>query len=175
MGENRKGFIMSLAEAIPAEGGGEVKVLAENGQIQTIKTEAQGNPNMEVYPLLRPASVAYKAGKEPSINQWLTLEKIKPGGCLDPHYNEFGAGIPVFDISLYVISGRLRVTLGDIEKTVGPDTLIYIPSNVRHSVTNVGKGIVKYLAMKVVTSTEGERMGDTVYLKMPVWCQTEER
>ena len=163
---------MSLAEAIPAGGGGEVKVFRENGQIQILKTKAQGNPNMQVYALLRPVGVDNRAGKEPSISQWLALEKLQSGGYLDEHLNEFGVSMPVFDIALYVISGRLRVTLGDIEKTVGPDTLIYIPSNVKRSITNIGKGTAKYLAMKVVASGEGEKMGEVVYTKMPGWCGT---
>jgi quercetin dioxygenase-like cupin family protein len=173
--EERKGFVLSLAEAVPASGGGEVKVLDEKGQIKMVRNEGKGNPNLQVYPLLRPASVVARAGKERSKNQWVTLEKIKPGGIMEEHYNEHGAGVPIFDIALYVISGRLRVNLGDIEKTVGSDTLIYIPSNVKRSVTNVGKGIAKYLAMKVVPSGKGEKMGETVYTKIPKWCQTEKR
>ena len=173
--EENKGFILPLIEAVTADGGSEVKVLHEKGQIQTIKNKGKGNPDLQVYPLLRPASVAYRAGKERSKNQWVTLEKLQPGGSLDKHYNEYGPGMPVFDIALFVISGRVRVNLGEIERTVGPDTLIYIPSNVKRSVTNVGKGMAKYLAMKVVTSRKGEKMGDTVYSKIPSWCQTEER
>lgn len=173
--EENKGFILPLVEAVTADGGDEVKVLDEKGQIQIVKNKGKGNTNLQVYPLLRPASVVYRAGKECSKNQWVTLEKLQPGGSLDEHYNEYGPGMPIFDIALYVISGRVRVNFGEIERTVGPDTLIYIPSNVKRSVTNVGKGIAKYLAMKVVTSAKGETMGDTVYSKIPRWCQNKER
>ena len=167
----RKGFILPLTDAVPAGGGSEVKVLDKKGQIKTIKNKSNGNPNLEVFPLLRPACVVYKAGKEPSKNQWLTLEKMQPGGSLDEHYNEYGPGIPIYDIALYIISGRVRVNLGDIEQTVGPDTLIYMPSNVKRSVTNIGKSVAKYLAMKVVSSRKGDKMGDTVYTTIPSWCQ----
>ena len=170
MKEN-KGFILPLAKAMPAGGGSEVKVLDKKGKIKILKNKGTGNPNLQVYPLLRPATVTYKAGKEPSKNLWVTLEKMQPGGGLDEHYNEFGPGIPIYDIALYVISGRVKVNLGDTEETVGPDTLIFMPSNVIRSETNVGKSSAKYLAMKVVSSKKGEKMGDTIYTSIPGWCQ----
>ena len=170
MKEN-KGFILPLAKAMPAGGGSEVKVLDKKGKIKILKNKGTGNPNLQVYPLLRPATVTYKAGKEPSKNLWVTLEKMPPGGGLDEHYNEFGPGIPIYDIALYVISGRVKVNLGDTEEIVGPDTLIFMPSNVIRSVTNVGKSSAKYLAMKVVSSNKGEQMGDTIYTSIPGWCQ----
>jgi len=59
----------------------------------------------------------------------------------DEHYREYNnTDMPVFDEALYVISGRIRAKVGDIEKIVGPDTLIYFPSNAIVSFTNIGKG-----------------------------------
>jgi len=47
--------------------------------------------------------------------------------------------------------------MGDSERIVGADSLIYCPSNVRHSITNVGKGTAKILRIK--GSGEGEKTG----------------
>jgi mannose-6-phosphate isomerase-like protein (cupin superfamily) len=71
--------------------------------------------------------------------------------------------MPVFDHAYYVISGRIRATMGDSERIVGADSLIYCPSNVRHSITNVGKGTAKILRIK--GSGEGEKTGKVVYTK----------
>jgi quercetin dioxygenase-like cupin family protein len=57
------------------------------------------------------------------------------------------------------------VTVGDIEKIVGADTLIYCPSNIRHSVTNIGKSLAKVLTIDA--SGEGEKSGLKVYSKIP--------
>ena len=78
MKEN-KGFILPLAKAIPAGGGSEVKVLDKKGKIKILKNKGTGNPNLQVYPLLRPATVTYKAGKEPSKNLWVTWKKCSQG------------------------------------------------------------------------------------------------
>jgi mannose-6-phosphate isomerase-like protein (cupin superfamily) len=48
---------------------------------------------------------------------------------------------------------------------VGANTLIYCPSNVKHSVTNISKTIAKI--MTIDTSNEGEKSGILVYSKMP--------
>jgi mannose-6-phosphate isomerase-like protein (cupin superfamily) len=53
--------------------------------------------------------------------------------------------------------------LGDVERIVGADSIIYCPSNVRHSITNVGKGTAKILRIK--GSGEGEKTGTVVYTK----------
>jgi mannose-6-phosphate isomerase-like protein (cupin superfamily) len=55
--------------------------------------------------------------------------------------------------------------VGDVEKIVGADTLIYCPSNIKHSVINIGKGVAKVIAIDA--SGEGERGGKVVYSKMP--------
>ena len=176
MVEERKGFILPFSDAVPPKGdNANVKILDDKGHIRVVKNQGEGNPNLQVYPLLRPANVHARAGKEPSMYQWITLAKLKPGGVMEEHYFEHGAKMPVFDITLLVISGRIRVTIGDIEKTVGPKTLIYIPSNLKRSVTNVGKVIAEYVAIKIVPTGKGEKMGDAVYSKMPNWCEKKKK
>ena len=73
--------------------------------------------------------------------------------------------MPIFDHIYYVISGKIKATLGDTERIVGADSLIYCPSNIRHSITNVGDGLAKLI--RVSGSGEGAKMGGPVYSKMP--------
>ena len=164
--KNRKVFILPVAEVVPAKAPDKVRVLDEKGQIQTV--ESEGNPKLlQFYPLLRPTPEFTELQPEPSIYTWVTLGKMQPGGCIDEFFNETTAEMPVFDAAVYVISGQMRVTLGGMEKTVGADTLIYCPSNVRRSFSNIGNGLAKFLAIN--GAAEGAKMGKPVYSKMPTW------
>ena len=146
MDENKKGFILSLAEIEPHEHGPET------------------NPhNVQVYRFLRAVSEAHGGGKEPSKHITLALCKFQHGGGSDENYREFNAEAPIFDIVSYVISGRIRVTIGDVEKIVGANTLIYCPSNVKRSMTVVSKGGAKVISIS--GTGEGEKMGVPVYSK----------
>jgi mannose-6-phosphate isomerase-like protein (cupin superfamily) len=144
--ETRTGYIMTINEA--QRGGG-----------------AEGHPGNQGYSYLRPTTAAVKVGKEPSMHISLGLNKIQPGGGIEEHYHEYDAEMPIFDHIYYVISGRIRATIGDKERIVGADSLIYCPSNVRHSITNVGEGPAKLIRLS--GSGEGARMGGPVYSKMP--------
>ena len=124
---------------------------------------AEGHPGNQGYSYLRPATAAVKVGKEPSMHISLGLNKIQPGGGIEEHYHEYDTEMPIFDHLYYVISGRIRATIGDREKIVGADSLIYCPSNIRHSITNVGKRTAKILRIK--GSGEGEKTGTVVYTK----------
>jgi quercetin dioxygenase-like cupin family protein len=73
--------------------------------------------------------------------------------------------MPVFDHVYYVISGKILAKIGDDERVVGADSLIYCPSNVRHSIKNVGNTTAKVLRMS--GSAEGKKMGGPVYSKKP--------
>ena len=61
-----------------------------------------------------------KMQKEPSMCTPITLEIMQLGGSIDEHYHECTAEMSVFDYVVYVISGKIRSSIGDIEKTVGP-------------------------------------------------------
>jgi len=146
MEENKKGFILSIADIEPHEHG------------------AGSNPHyVQVYRFLRAVSEAQGGGKEPSKHITLALDKFQPGGGFNENFREYNAETPVFDLVFYVISGRIRFTVGDIEKTVGANTLIYCPSNVKHSMTVVGKGVAKILM--IYGTGEGEKMGVPIYAK----------
>ena len=143
MKENRKGFILPLAEATR---GGAPK---------------EGSSKVEFCAFLHRVTDPPGGGKEHSMHTRFDVYMIQPGGGVEEHYHE----PPVIDHVSYVISGRVRVTIGDIEKIVGADTLIYCPSNVMHSVKNVGKTVAKVLRMS--GSAEGKKMGVPVYSKKP--------
>ena len=149
--EKNKGFILPLAEV-------------EHGH------KVEGHHGMQSHGFLRPvvAPTNPKAPppsivRETSKHIMLTLNTIEPGGGIEEHYHEYNAEMPIFDHVYYVISGQIRATVGDIEKIVGADTLIYCPSNVRHSITNVGKGLAKML--RITGSGEGEQMSEPTYTK----------
>jgi len=100
-------------------------------------------------------------GTEPSKHIKFNLDIVSPGGGVEEHYHE----PPVVDHIYYVISGRILATVGDVKKIVGADTLIYCPSSVKHSITNVGKRIAKVISID--GAAEGVKNGKLVYSKMP--------
>lgn len=172
MSVNGKGFILPAAEAIPAKANDKVMVVDKKGQIQTVKS--LGHPNLiELYPLLRPTPKYSEEQPQPSKYTTITLEIILPGGRIDEHFNETTAEMPACDLALYVVSGRMRVTLGTMEKIVGPETLIYLPTNVRRSLTNLGKGNAKFV--RISGSAQEKKWGQPVYLKMPTWIGEQKR
>jgi quercetin dioxygenase-like cupin family protein len=153
MEENRKGFIMSVADIEQA-----ARVSHEN--------KAGGHHNMQGHGFLTVASEAAThgmRGKELSKHLMLGLDKLRPGGGIEEHYHEFNAQMPVFDHVYYVISGRIRATVGATERTVGADSLIYCPSNVKHAILNVGKTTAKVL--RISGCNEGAKMGGATYTK----------
>ena len=153
MEENRKGFIMSIADI-------------EQAWRISHKNEMGGHHNMQGYGFLTVASEAAThgmRGKELSKHLMLGLDKLQTGGGIEGHYHEFKDEMPIFDHAYYVISGRIRATVGDIERTVGADSLIYCPSNVKHSILNVGKGPAKVL--RISGCNDGAKMGGAIYTK----------
>ena len=137
-----KGFILPKNKA--AHGGG-----------------VEGNTGMEFYDFLRRPNEPLIPGTEPSMHLKLNLDIVSPGGGVEEHYHE----PPVVDHVYYVISGRILATVGDVKKVVGADTLIYCPSSVKHSITNVGKRVAKVISIDA--AAEGVKNGKLVYSKMP--------
>ena len=149
--EENKGFILPLAE------------LAYGHKVE-------GHHRMQSRGFLRPvvapsnpATPPSRVMRETSKHLMITLNTIEPGGGIEEHYHEYNEEMPIFDHVYYVISGRIRATVGDVEKTVGADSMIYCPSNVKHSITNVGKGLAKIL--RITGSGEGEQMSEPTYTK----------
>ena len=146
MEENKKGFIRSLSETEP--------------HIHGAETEPY---NVIVSRFLRAVTEGVGGGKETSKHTTLALFQFQHGGGFDEHYRSVSVETPVFDLVFYVISGRVRVTLGDVTKSVGADTLIYCPSNVSVSMNVIGNRNAKMIM--IYGTGEGERMGVPVFLK----------
>ena len=142
MAETQNGFILPKKKA--AHGGG-----------------VEGNTATEFYDFLRRTTEPPIPGTDASKHIKFNLDILSPGGGVEEHYHE----PPVVDHVYYVISGRIRATVGNITQTVGADTLIYCPSSTRHSITNVGKGKAKVISIDA--SAEGARGGPLVYSKTP--------
>ena len=121
----------------------------------------EGNTRTEFYDFLRRATEPPIPGTDASKYIKLNLDILSPTGGIEEHFHE----PPIVDHVYYVISGRIRATVGNLEQTIGKDTLIYCPSNVRHSITNVGKN--KARVISIDASAEGVKGGSLVYSKMP--------
>jgi quercetin dioxygenase-like cupin family protein len=143
----RTGFIMSIGDI-------------EKARRIVHGAKDVGHTNMSGYGFLRTDNEVAGhglVGKEPSQNLMIGLDKLKPGGGITAHYHEYGDKMPIFDHAYYVISGRIKATVGDTEKTIGADSLIYCPSNVKHSILNVGKTTARVL--RITGSDGGKIMG----------------
>jgi len=147
MGKNRNGFILTKKDL-------------EQAWCAANTKNAGDTTDMHRYSFLDNQG---SDGEERSKYIMLGMDKLEPGGGIVEDYHVNNAEMPVFDHAYYVISGRIRATMGDSERIVGADSLIYCPSNVRHSITNVGKGTAKILRIK--GSGEGEKTGKVVYTK----------
>jgi quercetin dioxygenase-like cupin family protein len=144
---NRTGFIISIGEI-------EKKWRIDHG------VKDKGHTNMSGFGFLRPDTEVAShglVGKEPGRNLMIGLDKLKPGGGIKAHYHEWGPNMPIFDHAYYVISGKIKAVVGDEEKIVGADSLVYCPSNVLHSILNVGKRTARVL--RVTGSDENTVMG----------------
>jgi mannose-6-phosphate isomerase-like protein (cupin superfamily) len=146
MEEKLTGYIMPIKESV-----------------HSLKRE--GHPDQDDFRFIRTSSEKDRVGKHPSKHFMLTLDKINPGGGVEEHYHEYNEEMPIFDHVYYVISGKILAKIGDEERVVGADSLIYCPSNIRHSIKNVGKTRAKVLRMS--GSAEGKKMGGPVYSKRP--------
>jgi len=142
MAIKRKGYIMPIKKA--ARGGGH-----------------EGSSNVEFFNFLGRSNETPIEGGEPAKYLKLSVNKVLPGGEVEEHYHE----PPVVDHVYYVISGRILASVGELKQVVGSDTLIYCPSNVKHSITNVGKTIATVISIDA--SPEGIKSGPLVYSKMP--------
>ena len=148
--EKGKGFILSI------------KDIDKAWRIEH-SADAVGHHNMHGYGFLTVASEAAThgmRGEELSKHLMLGLDVFPPGGGIGEHRHVYGPKAPIFDHAYYVISGKIKATVGDVERTVGADSLIYCPSNIKHSILNVGKTTAKVL--RIAGCGEGNVMGGWV-------------
>jgi quercetin dioxygenase-like cupin family protein len=89
------------------------------------------------------------------------LGTFNPGGGIEEHYHVYADDVPIFDHAYYVISGKVKAVIGDTVRIVGRDSLLYCPSNIKHSITNVGKTPAKVL--RVSACNEAAKMGEAIW------------
>jgi quercetin dioxygenase-like cupin family protein len=99
--------------------------------------------------------------KENAIHIMMGLGTFYPGGGIEEHYHVYAGDIPIFDHAYYVISGKIKAVIGDQVRIVGHDSLLYCPSNIKHSITNIGKTPAK--ALRVSACNEAAKMGEAVW------------
>ena len=133
-------------------------MVATNGFIRNLsgieeRRGIAGHPNLSAFTFVKP-------GEGGSLHTGISLDFIEPGGGVDSHYH---TDCDLFDHIFYVISGQIQVKLGDEEEIVGSDTIIYCPSDVAHSIKNVGKEQSKVL--RIAAAANGDILGKLVYLK----------
>lgn len=71
------------------------------------------------------------------------ISSYQPGGHVGPHAHARQEQI------YHVLEGQALVELGGEQSVVGPHSVVYIPSGVRHALTNTGLG---HLVLIVVTT-----------------------
>lgn len=141
----RTGFILSIGDI-------EQAWHIEHG------VKAEEHTNMSGYGYLRRDTEVASHGlvrKELAKNLMLGLDKFLPGGVISEYTHVTNDEFPVFDHAYYMISGKIQGTVGNVMRTVGTDSLIYCPSNVKHAILNVGKSTTKVL--RIAGCDEGEK------------------
>jgi quercetin dioxygenase-like cupin family protein len=101
----------------------------------TPRDDLKGHIGLKAYDLVNP-------GPNGSIQLKVILDEIVPGGKIESHYHRM---TPVQDHAYYVISGEILATIGSRTEKVGPDTLLYFPSDEVHEIVNVGQSVAKVL------------------------------
>jgi quercetin dioxygenase-like cupin family protein len=151
MEETGKGYILSIKE------------IEQAWRIEHKADAGGGHHNMQGFGFLTVASEAAthgRVGLELAKHLMLGLDIFPPGGGIKEHRHIYGPDAPIFDHAYYVISGKIKATVGDVTRTVGHDSLIYCPSNIKHSILNVGKTTAKVL--RIAACNEGAVMGGWV-------------
>jgi quercetin dioxygenase-like cupin family protein len=96
-----------------------------------------------------------------SPNLVLFTADIAPGGAIHPHRH------PGADEILYLLTGTVRVHLGDATRDVHAGATIFIPANTWISVSNIGSDAVSFVCvfstpgfeqfMREISAREGEK------------------
>lgn len=91
--------------------------------------------------VVRPASSVpgreVSAGKRTSVRVLVGPDEGAPNFALRRFTMEEGGGIPLHTNDVeheqYVLRGRARITVGDVDYDVGPDDTLYIPAGTPHA------------------------------------------
>ena len=145
MGDYGKGFVVSVSEL-------------EHHEYGMNTSHWNGNVTSLLWPTTHKGQLSEK---ENAIHMMMGLGTFYPGGGIEAHYHEYSDDVPIFDHAYYVISGKIKAVIGDTVKIVGHDSLLYCPSNIKHSITNVGK--VQAKVLRISACGEAAKMGEAIW------------
>ena len=74
-------------------------------------------------------------------NIYMVYCEIEPGGRAEKHSHLKG-----HEQAIFILDGHAKMEIGGEKFEVGPDTVVFIPSEVEHDVTVLGKKSLKMLA-----------------------------
>lgn len=93
------------------------------------------------------AFVQVLIGPEDGAPHFITRKfTLLPGGRIPKHKH------PSIEHQQYVLSGQMRVWIGDEEKEVGPGQAVFIPAGTPHAYLNVGSEPVEFICVIPKTS-----------------------
>lgn len=73
-------------------------------------------------------------------NFFMRLFELEPGGRTPFHSHPW-------EHEIFILNGKARIILGDEEVDVKPETAVYIPPNLKHSITNPGKELLRFICL----------------------------
>jgi quercetin dioxygenase-like cupin family protein len=73
-----------------------------------------------------------------SLHQRVSVSQLAPGGSVDPHLHSYEEGV-------YVLSGRVTVTLAGAEHELGPDDFAFAQAGTPHAWRNAGGEAARWL------------------------------
>jgi quercetin dioxygenase-like cupin family protein len=115
-----------------------------------VKGTVKNSAAVEARPVERgeKAFIQVLIGPEDGAPHFITRKfTILPGGRIPKHKH------PTIEHEQYVLSGRMKIWIGDEEKEVGPGQAVFIPADTPHAYLNVGNEPVEFLC--VIPKTSG--------------------
>ena len=79
----------------------------------------------------RPVEILVEPGTTGTRAFTMGAQNLPPGGQVPPHHHPY-------EEILFVYQGRARITVDGVPHEVGPETAVFVPSDVYHSIENVG-------------------------------------
>ena len=79
----------------------------------------------------RPVEILVEPGTTGTRAFTMGAQNLPPGGRVPTRRHPY-------EEILFVYQGRARITVGDVPHEVGPETAVFVPADVSHSIENVG-------------------------------------
>ncbi len=79
----------------------------------------------------RPVEILVEPGTTGTRTFTMGAQNLPPGGQVPAHRHPY-------EEILFVYQGRARITVGGVPHEVGPETAVFVPPDVYHSIENLG-------------------------------------